>query len=173
MRGASCRAAPARVSPGQTRDAGNGKMTHRRAMPSTILVTFQFASFVGVLLLGPTFPSARLAQAMVAAALALGTWSILAVGRRSFRVLPEPKAGATLIATGPYRRIRHPMYAALLLAAAGFVLDSPGGGRITAAILLTATLGSKVHREERALLARDPDYAAYRARTHRIVPGLF
>ena len=40
-------------------------------------------------------------------------------------------------------------------------------------VALATVLGLKVRREERMLLARYPDYAAYRARTHRIVPGLF
>ena len=168
-----CRAELDPISTGQTRDVGEGKMDRRCIMPSTILVTFQFASLSGVWLLGPGLPGSPLPQAMVATALALGIWSILTVWRRSFRVLPEPKTGATLIEKGPYRRIRHPMYAALLLAAAGYVLDAPGGGRIISALALATVLGLKVRREERMLLARYPDYAAYRARTHRIVPGLF
>ena len=105
----SCRAERARITPGQTRDVGKGKMDRRCIMPSTILVTFQFASLAGVWLLGPGLPDSPLPQAMVATAPALGMWSILTVGRRNFRVLPEPKTGATLIEKGPYRRIRHPM----------------------------------------------------------------
>lgn len=142
-------------------------------MPSRLLVAAQFSSLAGVVLLGPIPAFDSAAACMLAAALALGAWSIAAVGRRSFRVLPEPKADGLLITAGPYRLIRHPMYASLLIATTGLVFDAPNAPRVGVACALAIVLVVKMRREERLLLARFPDYAGYRARTFRIVPGIY
>ena len=88
---------------------------------------------------------------------------------RFFGVLPEARGIAM---RGPYSRIRHPLYLAEILIAAGLVL--PVLSLWTVAIFL-AFVGLQYWRallEERALTVTFPDYAAYAARTWRIIPGI-
>jgi len=96
----------------------------------------------------------------------LGTnWSITLQVREQHR----------LITRGVYRRVRHPMYAALLLYGVGQALALPnwiaGPSYLVAFGILYAF---RVGAEERMMLAQFGDeYAAYMTRTKRLVPGVW
>jgi protein-S-isoprenylcysteine O-methyltransferase Ste14 len=80
-----------------------------------------------------------------------------------------------LITRGVYRRIRHPMYAALFLYGVGQALALPnwiaGPSYLVAFGILYAC---RVGAEERMMLAQfGDDYVAYMTRTKRLVPGVW
>jgi protein-S-isoprenylcysteine O-methyltransferase Ste14 len=84
-----------------------------------------------------------------------------------------PPRGATLVTDGPYRTVRHPLYLALLLMAAGSVAAHPSIATACAAVGLAAGLVLKIRREERALAAAfGPRWDDYRARVPALVPRL-
>lgn len=107
------------------------------------------------------------------AGIALGGWALAHNRPGNFRILPEPMPHGRLVTTGPYRRVRHPMYASLLLFLLGVVLFR--GGLLAAGgwIALVGVLVAKTRREEAALRARFPEYARYAARTWRLLPGVW
>jgi protein-S-isoprenylcysteine O-methyltransferase Ste14 len=74
---------------------------------------------------------------------------------------------------GPYRFIRHPMYAGYVVTHIGFLLGFPS---LRNAILYLAALAiqiARLKREERILML-DPAYQAYSSRVrYRLLPGLF
>jgi protein-S-isoprenylcysteine O-methyltransferase Ste14 len=117
-------------------------------------------------------------SALVAIGLLLGAWTLTANRIGNFGILPEPKSGARLVTSGPYRFVRHPMYLAVLIVAAGFAVGYSGTGqwrmedlaRALAWIGLAAVLHAKTGIEERELRARFPEYVAYARRAKRIVP---
>jgi len=90
----------------------------------------------------------------------------------SLTPFPRPSEGATLRERGIYGRVRHPIYGGVLLLALGWSLAlSPLALGATA--LLWILLELKSRHEESMLLARYPEYAAYRERVaRRFVPGL-
>jgi protein-S-isoprenylcysteine O-methyltransferase Ste14 len=96
----------------------------------------------------------------------LGTnWSITLEVREQHR----------LVTQGVYRRIRHPMYTALVLYGAAHALVIPnwvaGPSNLMTFIILFAL---RVRAEERMMLEQFGDeYTAYMARTHRLVPGVW
>lgn len=104
---------------------------------------------------------------------ALGLWALAAMPLRQMRIVPEVHARGRLVRSGPYRRIRHPMYSAVLLAAAGALATDPAPFRIALLIALVVLLVAKLLREERLLCAAYPDYAAYQASTWRLVPWIW
>jgi protein-S-isoprenylcysteine O-methyltransferase Ste14 len=65
------------------------------------------------------------------------------------------------------------MYAAIVVAAAGWALlwQSAAGALATAALLVFFDL--KARREERWLLDAYPGYADYRRRVRKLIPGLY
>lgn len=91
----------------------------------------------------------------------------------NFGVYPEIKQGARLITDGPYRFVRHPMYAALILMMIGIAgynghwLNAAGAVGIVIVVVIKAT------REEALLPQVFSDYEDYRARTWRFIPFLF
>lgn len=111
------------------------------------------------------------AWALAAASMALALWTLAHNRIGNFNIRPVPKAGGRLITSGPYGRIRHPMYTAVLLGAAALAwLAHPAAWLAWAA--LCAVLWFKSTLEERAMAQQHPAYAAYRQRTRRFVPWL-
>jgi protein-S-isoprenylcysteine O-methyltransferase Ste14 len=90
----------------------------------------------------------------------------------SLTPLPDPIPGAPLVVSGAYARCRHPLYQAVLLCSLGVTLALGSLLHLALLLALVAVLGGKARREERALAAVHPDYAAYRLRTPAIIPRL-
>ena len=109
--------------------------------------------------------------ALLLLALPLALQALLRLGP-SLTPLPEPMPEAPLVTAGAYARCRHPLYQALLIGAAGLVLLHGSLLHLALLLVLAGVLGGKARREERALSARHGDYAAYRACTPAILPGL-
>lgn len=87
----------------------------------------------------------------------------------------ELREGHRLVTEGVYRRVRHPMYTALLLYSLGQALVLPnwlaGPSSLLAFALLVAL---RLGREERMLAeAFGREYEAYAARTQRLIPGIW
>jgi protein-S-isoprenylcysteine O-methyltransferase Ste14 len=103
----------------------------------------------------------------------LATAGIALLLVRSTTVFPRPREGAMLADTGVYRRVRHPVYGAVLLIALGWSLvESPLGLLPTAALAVVFDLKARV--EEAWLEERFPGYSQYRDRTtRRFVPGVY
>jgi protein-S-isoprenylcysteine O-methyltransferase Ste14 len=113
------------------------------------------------------------ALALLAAASAVALWALWANRPGNFNIRPTPRSGAVLVTHGPYRWVRHPMYTAVLLAAAAAAVQAQ---QLTDAVLwaaLLAVLLAKAGLEEAALAQRFADYAAYRLRTGKLLPWLF
>jgi protein-S-isoprenylcysteine O-methyltransferase Ste14 len=82
----------------------------------------------------------------------------------------EP-AAAALVVDGPYRVVRHPLYAGVLLLTLGTVLAHPSAPVLYGALGMSAGLALKIRREDRALAARfGGDWEAYRARVPGVMP---
>jgi protein-S-isoprenylcysteine O-methyltransferase Ste14 len=74
---------------------------------------------------------------------------------------------------GPYRFVRHPMYAGYALSHVGFLLMNPTLWNLVWYIGCESIMVLRLWAEER-LLSGDPRYRAYQAAVrYRLVPGLF
>ena len=142
-------------------------------MSSSLLVALQLALIAAIAVPWEGRGIGVCAAAVVAAGGAIGAWALAANRPGNFNVRPEPKPDGRLITTGPYRWIRHPMYAALLVAGAGLAAGYGSVWRFVALVALAAVLAAKARREERGMVAAHPGYAAYATRTKRIVPWLW
>ena len=84
------------------------------------------------------------------------------------------KQAHSLIRSGPYRHVRHPIYTGLLLAFAGSALAQAQWRGLLALLLVTGSLWFKLRREERWLLEHfGDDYAEYRKTSWALLPGLY
>lgn len=113
------------------------------------------------------------AIALLMAGAALVLWVFWHNRPGNFNIIPEPKAGAHLVTTGPYRWVRHPMYVALLLFMAGVAGTTTEPIEWAYWLALLVVLNFKAALEERLLRKQWPEYAAYCARTRRFIPWVW
>lgn len=100
----------------------------------------------------------------VAAAIGLG---------RNLTPLPHPRDDSSLVETGLYAWVRHPIYGGLISAGFGWALFVQSWPALAWACLLSAFFDLKSRREESWLLARFPTYAAYRRRVRKLIPFIY
>ena len=84
------------------------------------------------------------------------------------------KVGHELIRTGPYRRVRHPIYTGVLLASLGALFANGERSGLAGMVLLVPAMLWKIHLEERNMdTLFGPDYADYRRRSAALLPGVY
>lgn len=86
--------------------------------------------------------------------------------------LPYPKAQAILVQTGPYRFVRHPMYAGGIMLALGWTFVVQGWLTFVYTAILFVFLDIKSAREERWLVEKFPGYTDYQRRVRKFFPFL-
>jgi protein-S-isoprenylcysteine O-methyltransferase Ste14 len=104
-------------------------------------------------------------------AIAIGA-ALQLLRRRSFSALPQPRDDGGLVDTGLYARVRHPIYSGIALGGFGWAIARGSPLALAADVALVAILYLKAAREEELLVRHYPAYAAYRARTKRLIPGI-
>ena len=122
------------------------------------------------LLWGPAGPAAG--TILVAAGLAFAVWARWHLGR-NWSGTVTVKRGHTLIRTGPYGAVRHPIYSGMLLALSGTALAMGEPRGFIGAALILAGFIVKLHAEEARMRETFPDYADYCRNTARLIPGLY
>jgi protein-S-isoprenylcysteine O-methyltransferase Ste14 len=114
------------------------------------------------------------AGALMIVAVALYEWARSTIRGRRFHIIYSDRVPAALCTEGPYRYVRHPLYASYITAfVAVFVLRPT----LLAALVLVLNLVFFTYgavRDERALESGPfaADYAAYKARVGRFFPRL-
>lgn len=100
-----------------------------------------------------------------------GAGSVIVLARlgKAFSVMPEAR---TLVTSGPYAYVRHPLYAMEFFTIVGIAMQflQPWAALLGAAVIALQVIRSIF--EERVLVEAYPEYEAYRARTKRFIPGL-
>ncbi len=110
---------------------------------------------------------------LYAAGGALRLWPVFVLGRR-FSGLVAIQPGHRLVTDGIYSVIRHPSYLGLLINALGWALAFRSLAGVLLMALTVAILIGRIRSEEALLRSQfGADYDAYRARTWRLVPGLY
>ena len=91
----------------------------------------------------------------------------------SLTPFPFPREDAALVESGVYARIRHPIYAGLIVAGFGWGIVTRSLSALAVAVVLAVFLDAKARREEGWLAERYPSYAPYRQRTNRFLPWVY
>ena len=104
--------------------------------------------------------------------LALAIWARIYIGR-NWGMPMTRRDEPELVTTGPYRRVRHPIYTGMILAVLGTALATTLYGLIAVAVLSAYFIYSAT-REESFLAEQFPDtYPAYKRSTKMLIPFVF
>jgi protein-S-isoprenylcysteine O-methyltransferase Ste14 len=96
-------------------------------------------------------------------------WARATFGLRSLHAAANPTSGG-LVTTGPYRFLRHPIYAAILYFLAAGIASHPSWASVALGLVAIAASAVRILSEERLIVERYPGYAEYAARTKRVIP---
>ncbi len=147
-------------------------------------VIAQFALFL-LIVLGPRtvtglppWPAGLFSVSSIAGTVLLalgGLVSLLAVLHlgSNLTALPHPKEGATLVETGMYRFVRHPIYFGVIVMGIGFALSVQGWLTLFEAAALAVFFDIKSRREEVWLAEHFPNYEDYRRRVRKLIPFIY
>jgi protein-S-isoprenylcysteine O-methyltransferase Ste14 len=139
---------------------------------SIVGYTGMIGGLLGLMASRTLFSSSLLVVSVQVLAVVLFLWARVTFGRRSYHVVANPTAGG-LVTGGPYRYIRHPIYAAFcLFTSAGVAAHwSWSAGLFGGLVLGSAVL--RIFCEESLVEARYPEYAQYSVRTWRMIPYVY
>jgi len=104
---------------------------------------------------------------------ALRIWPTFVLGRR-FSGLVAIQPGHALVTSGVYGLVRHPSYLGLLVNLLGWAICFRSGVGVLLTALAIVPVIARIRSEEALLHAQfGGEYEAYRARTFRLIPGLY
>ncbi|MCI0349472.1 MAG: isoprenylcysteine carboxylmethyltransferase family protein, partial [Acidobacteriales bacterium] len=100
----------------------------------------------------------------------LGT---VGLGRRNLSPFPKPKEDASLVESGIFAVVRHPIYSGFIFFSFGWSVFWQSFAALIASIGLFLFFDIKARREERWLGAKFSNYAAYKQHIKKLIPFVY
>jgi len=142
-------------------------------MNSRVLVAVQFLMIGVIMIPKRAIMMASFWWVLVLMAIVSAFWIFMHNKVGNFNIVPDIKESASLVVTGPYRFVRHPMYSALILFMLGIVLWHFSWINVLALAIMIAAVVLKALKEEKLWSRHDDDYEAYKKETKMIIPFVF
>jgi protein-S-isoprenylcysteine O-methyltransferase Ste14 len=166
----------------RVREGVQGKGRRDRDRATRVLIAMTLGAAIGAAVLARSVAQSlripvplRIAGVVVMwLGLALRVWAIAALGG-AFRTTVEVDLGQTVVSTGPYKWIRHPSYAGLLLIVAGFGLAVGSWLSLAACVVVPLpALARRIYVEEAELnRVLGEAYRSYASEMARLIPRLW
>ncbi len=87
--------------------------------------------------------------------------------------LPHPKDESTLVTTGIYRFVRHPLYSSVIFLALAYTIWQMSLFHGIAVLVFLLFFDRKAAQEEVWLINKFPDYQNYKLTVKKLIPGLY
>jgi len=99
-------------------------------------------------------------------------WARITFKSRSFHLTADTTEGE-LVTSGPYRWLRHPIYAAVIYFGWACFISFPKTETLIAVIFITGGLFLRMLLEEKALIKTYPEYVEYSKQAKRLIPFIY
>jgi len=139
------------------------------ALLSIVGFAAMMGGLIGLLANYSIFSPSPLVIAGQVLALAMMLWARVTFGQRSFHLTATPTEGG-LVTTGPYRLVRHPIYASVCLFIFASALGHPSLRTAVFASLVIIGVVIRALTEEKLVARQYPAYKDYAKRTKRLIP---
>jgi protein-S-isoprenylcysteine O-methyltransferase Ste14 len=161
-----------------------GKMENMKSWDKTLMTIYTVMIFVVFAVAGldagrfgwSVMPIALQVVGFVALILAMAVtyWAMATNPFLSTIVRIQDDRGHYVITTGPYRYVRHPMYAMMFFMYPGIALELGSWRALIPATVIVIVFVIRTALEDQTLQAELPGYAEYAQRTrYRLVPGVW
>lgn len=148
------------------------KLSRKEKRQAFVLTSVQFTTLPAFLILSPWRANGLWLIPEICGVL-LGLWAIWEMRKSHFSITPVPQEKAQFIQSGPYKRIRHPMYAAILLTLTPLLISHFSLVLFSLYIVLTVNLVFKMHFEETLFIRKFYDYRQYSEKTKYLIPFIY
>lgn len=105
--------------------------------------------------------------------LIVASWAIFEMQKSKINIAPTPREGATLVDTGIYKWIRHPMYTSLLMVFIPMIIENQTTINLALFLFFAINLILKLEYEETLLVQFFPNYQDYKKRSFKIIPYIY
>jgi len=92
---------------------------------------------------------------------------------RNLTPFPKPTLGVSLVRSGIYGLMRHPLYTAVFCWAVGWALVWRSWPALVTALVLAPLFDAKARHEERCLRQAFSEYSDYERRVRRFIPWVY
>lgn len=139
---------------------------------SLLIVSIQIMCIVVIAFSGRFFPIHSVFL-VLQVLLLLFAFSAAAEMKFRFNIFPQLLKNSSLVTSGPFRFVRHPIYTSALLITLIWVADDFSYVRLVAWLVLAFDLIIKIRIEEKNLLERFPEYRDYMSGSSALIPFIY
>jgi|FrelakmetLWP11LW_1041352.scaffolds.fasta_scaffold57559_2 protein-S-isoprenylcysteine O-methyltransferase Ste14 len=143
-----------------------------KSVKSVLFIVIQLACIIVIFISGTAMPGNVIYYFLIMLFSIPGLWALLIMKFR-FNVAPDLLSGSTLVNSGPYKFIRHPMYTTVLGITLMVVIFSFTYFLLLLWLILLITLLMKLTYEENLLGKEFKGYQEYKSTTKRLIPFLY
>ena len=140
---------------------------------SILLTAVEYLCILMIFITGDLLPLSFIAIVILVLAIFLGLWSLWTIFIKKFRITNKISSDSRIVAKGPYKFIRHPLYSSLLLILLTIVLNHFSFIRLILWLILLTVMFAKLMYEERSIIKRNTDYLIYKRGTKRLLPFIY
>lgn len=148
------------------------ELTKKQKIQSAILTLIQYCGLAAFLWLSPWQAEGWLLVPELLG-IALAVYAIWTMRQSKLQLTPVPREGSILIQTGPYKYIRHPMYASIILSFIPLLISYFSWTLFIVFAILFINLIFKLRFEEALLIKKFYDYRQYSEKTKYIIPFIY
>lgn len=139
---------------------------------SFLLVFFQVLCIIFLAVTGTVIPSNIILLIFEIVFVLFGLWAMLEMKFR-FNIFPELLKNSTLVTSGPFRFVRHPIYSAGVFISLIWIINDFSITRFAVWIFLVIILNIKIYFEEIILSKEFPMYNEYKWKTKKLIPLIY
>jgi len=165
--------AAGKAAPTKSAESAASRAVHTRLLYGSMLLLFVPVPGLRFRFVPLTDVVVGAGLAILVLSLALAIWARRHLGR-NWGAAVRVAVGQELVRSGPYRKVRHPIYTAMLGLYMGTALVSGELHALLAVVIVVGAYVRKIGLEERTLGETfGQDYQSYRRDTWALLPGLF
>ena len=140
---------------------------------SIILTIGQYSTLVYLMVFSKWISPNYYLSAIQIVGFIVAAWAILEMNKSKINIAPTPLSGSSLIQSGPYKLVRHPMYLSLILTLTPAIISYYNPINLCVFVIFIINLFFKMFFEEALLKDFFPDYKDYMKISWRLFPYVF